>query len=59
MLHWCQRLVDSKGKFLALKGQYPADEIAAIPETFTLESSVELYVPGLQGERHLLTVQKS
>ncbi|MDC8829170.1 16S rRNA (guanine(527)-N(7))-methyltransferase RsmG [Alteromonas gilva] len=59
MLHWCQHLVDSKGKFLALKGQYPADEIAAIPDAFTLESSVELYVPGLQGERHLLTVQKS
>lgn len=59
MLHWCEHLVDSQGKFLALKGQYPADEIAAMPDTFTLESSVELYVPGLEGERHLLTVQKS
>ena len=59
MLHWCEHLVDTQGKFLALKGQYPTDEIAAIPATCTLESSVELFVPGLEGERHLLTVQKS
>ena len=59
MLHWCEHLVDTQGKFLALKGQYPTDEIAAIPDTCTLESSVELFVPGLEGERHLLTVQKS
>lgn len=59
MLHWCQHLVDSEGKFLALKGQYPADEIAELGENFAVTRSVKLTVPGLEGERHLLTVQKS
>lgn len=59
MLHWCQHLVDSEGKFLALKGQYPAEEIAELGDNFAVTHSVKLTVPGLEGERHLLTVQKS
>lgn len=59
MLHWCQHLVDSEGMFLALKGQYPAEEIAELGDNFAVTHSVKLTVPGLEGERHLLTVQKS
>ena len=59
MLHWCQHLVDSEGKFLALKGQYPAEEIAELGDNFAVTHSVKLTIPGLEGERHLLTVQKS
>ena len=58
MLHWCQHLVDSEGAFLALKGQYPEQEIAQMPAGFTLESSIELNVPELEGERHLLVIRK-
>ena len=58
MLHWCQHLVDSDGVFLALKGQYPAEELAQLPENFHLQESIELKVPGLEGERHLIKIKK-
>jgi 16S rRNA (guanine527-N7)-methyltransferase len=44
---------------LAMKGVYPADEIARIPAGFQLEHSVPLAVPGLDAERHLLTVKRT
>lgn len=56
MLHWCQHLVDSRGVFLALKGQYPTEELEQLPTGFVLRNSVELVVPGLEGERHLLEI---
>jgi 16S rRNA (guanine527-N7)-methyltransferase len=58
MLHWCQHLVDSDGVFLALKGQYPTEELAQLPENFQLQESIELKVPGLEGERHLIKIKK-
>lgn len=57
MLHWCAHLVDSKGQFLALKGQYPNDEIAEVEQEFSVVSVNPLAVPGLVGERHLVTLQ--
>ncbi|WP_205622172.1 16S rRNA (guanine(527)-N(7))-methyltransferase RsmG [Aestuariibacter salexigens] len=58
MLHWCQHLVDSEGRFLALKGQFPDAEIAEIPPGFHVEKSHELTVPGQEGERHLIVITK-
>ena len=58
MLHWCQHLVDSEGVFLALKGQFPEQELADLPEGFVLVDSAPLLVPGLDGERHLLKLKK-
>lgn len=58
MLHWCQHLVDSEGAFLALKGQYPEQELEQMPAGFMLESSIRLDVPELDGERHLLVIRK-
>lgn len=58
MLHWCQHLVDSQGEFLALKGQYPQQEIEQLPQGFVLKESISLDVPGLEGERHLLKISK-
>jgi 16S rRNA (guanine527-N7)-methyltransferase len=59
MLHWCQHLVDSDGVFLALKGQFPAEELTQLPENFQLQESIELKVPGLEGERHLIKIKKT
>lgn len=42
------------GRFLAMKGVYPEDEIARLPETVRLRESLTLDVPGLGAERHLL-----
>lgn len=58
MLHWCQHLVDSKGVFLALKGQFPDQELDQLPAGFTVQDSLKLEVPGLEGERHLIVINK-
>lgn len=58
MLHWCQHLVDSHGVFLALKGQLPSEELKALPVEFTVQETIELDVPGLEGERHIVKIKK-
>lgn len=58
MLHWCQHLVDTQGEFLALKGLFPADELAQLPQEYQLKHSIELTIPGLEGSRHLLIINK-
>jgi 16S rRNA (guanine527-N7)-methyltransferase len=59
MLHWCQHLVDSKGKFLALKGVAPEDELADLSNDFKHIKTDRLVVPALDGERHLVTLIKT
>ncbi|XOV80034.1 MAG: 16S rRNA (guanine(527)-N(7))-methyltransferase RsmG [Aestuariibacter sp.] len=58
MLHWCSHLVDSDGKFLALKGQYPHEEIAQLSTDYTIETELRVQVPGLDAERHLITLKR-
>lgn len=43
---------------LAMKGTYPADEIALLPPNWRLAASHELRVPGLAAQRHLLQLEK-
>lgn len=50
-------LVDG-GKWLAMKGVYPADEIAALPHTCRLVAGISLEVPGLKAERNLFVLEK-
>lgn len=59
MLTWTAPLCDQNGYYLAMKGLYPEQELAQMPEGFTLRDSKPLQVPGTDGERHLLTVQKT
>lgn len=58
MLTWCGHLPAAEGHFLALKGLYPADELAQLPEGFSLVSAHSLAVPELDGERHLIILKK-
>ncbi|MFY8274599.1 16S rRNA (guanine(527)-N(7))-methyltransferase RsmG [Pseudoalteromonas sp. SSDWG2] len=58
MLHWCAHLIDQDGRFVALKGQYPEQELANLPDGFSFEQNVELSVPELEGERHLIILKK-
>ncbi|HAE9264456.1 TPA_asm: 16S rRNA (guanine(527)-N(7))-methyltransferase RsmG, partial [Salmonella enterica subsp. arizonae serovar 48:z4,z24:-] len=53
MVSWCRHLPGDKGRFYALKGQLPEDEIASLPNNFSVESVEKLRVPQLEGERHL------
>jgi 16S rRNA (guanine527-N7)-methyltransferase len=53
------RLLKPEGILLAMKGVYPADEIAALPAGWGLAASHPLRVPGVDAERHLIVVQRS
>lgn len=59
MLTWCGHLVSPRGRFYALKGIRPDDELQTIVEPFRLESVVRLEVPELIGERHLVILSTS
>ncbi|WP_079434802.1 16S rRNA (guanine(527)-N(7))-methyltransferase RsmG [Zoogloea sp. LCSB751] len=52
-------LAGPQTRILAMKGVYPEDEIARIPSGFAMERSVELQVPGLDAERHLIIVKRT
>lgn len=43
------------GKFLAMKGLLPYEELNQLPADITLSDSRPLLVPGVEGQRHLLT----
>lgn len=54
-----QHLLRPGGRFLAMKGVYPDDEIARLPVGFRVVAALPLSVPGLDAERHLIIVEKS
>lgn len=58
MLHWCHHLPNPTGCYYALKGQLADDEMANIPAGFTVTDIIELKVPHLDEQRHLLKVIK-
>lgn len=57
--HWTRHLGDADTRWLAMKGQYPHDELAALPADFRVEAEHVLQVPGCQGQRHLLILRRS
>ena len=57
MVTWCHHLPGDAGRFYALKGQLPEEEIAQLPAPFSVESVVPLNVPQLEGERHLVIIE--
>lgn len=50
-------LLATDGCYGALKGVYPQDEVAQIPAGFVVTEVVPLQVPGLDAERHLVTIR--
>ncbi len=59
MVSWCHHLPGEKGRFYALKGQLPGDEIASLPDNFSVESVEKLRVPQLEGGRHLVIIKSN
>jgi 16S rRNA (guanine527-N7)-methyltransferase len=53
-----QHLLEKEGKFLAMKGRYPEEEIAALPNCFEISKTTKLQIPGNDSERHLIEVVK-
>ena len=49
-------LLRPQGQLLAMKGQFPSDEIAALPAGFRVTKTEKLAVPGMDAERHLIWI---
>ncbi|PID43752.1 MAG: 16S rRNA (guanine(527)-N(7))-methyltransferase RsmG [Gammaproteobacteria bacterium] len=58
MVRWCDHLLDKKGVFFAMKGQYPEQEIKQIANRYQIDSSLEVFVPECDGKRHLLILSR-
>ena len=56
MVNGCAHLLANSGAFWPMKGQYPEQELADLPQGYKLESAWPLTVPDEQGERHLLKI---
>lgn len=57
MVSWCHHLPGTQGRFYALKGVLPQDEIAELPQGYNVEQVTPLVVPQLEGERHLVVIK--
>lgn len=57
MVKWCHHLPARDGRFYALKGQRPEEEIIMLPDAYSVEEIVRLQVPELEGERHLVVIK--
>lgn len=51
-------LLAPDGRLLAMKGQAPDAEIAALPPGWRVETVQRLQVPGVEGDRHLVVVTR-
>ena len=51
-----QPIFSDECKLLAMKGHYPEDEIARLPDGFELSKIIKLDVPGSESQRHLIEV---
>ncbi|NRA62376.1 MAG: 16S rRNA (guanine(527)-N(7))-methyltransferase RsmG, partial [Psychrobium sp.] len=58
MLDWCHHLPNENGKFYALKGVVPQDEIDNLRVGLILDRVQLLHVPELDGERHLVLIKQ-
>lgn len=59
MVNGSRQLLAENGEFLAMKGVYPTEEIAALPEGFSVRDVVPLTVPFLDEERHLVRIVRN
>ncbi|QYJ71471.1 16S rRNA (guanine(527)-N(7))-methyltransferase RsmG [Shewanella sp. FJAT-51649] len=58
MLTWCHHLPAVHGQFYALKGLLSDEEMQQIPAGFVVTETIELQVPRLDEQRHLLKIIK-
>ncbi|HEY4316411.1 MAG TPA: 16S rRNA (guanine(527)-N(7))-methyltransferase RsmG [Herbaspirillum sp.] len=58
-INWSQHLLAPGGRFIALKGLLPDEEIKRLPEGWRVTESRPLAVPQLQAERHLIFIERT
>lgn len=57
MVSWCHHLPAANGHFYALKGLAQKEEMESLPERYDIVEVIELHVPRLEGERHLVVIK--
>lgn len=57
-VNWSSHLLADKGRFVAMKGVFPENEIAALPSEWRVVQTLPLGVPGLQAQRHLIVIER-
>ncbi|HBY4455812.1 TPA: 16S rRNA (guanine(527)-N(7))-methyltransferase RsmG [Klebsiella pneumoniae] len=57
MVNWCHHLPAANGHFYALKGLAQKEEMESLPEGYDIVEVIELHVPRLEGERHLVVIK--
>jgi 16S rRNA (guanine527-N7)-methyltransferase len=58
-VHLVGHLTAPEGHLYAMKGVYPREEIAALPAGWAMDKSIELQVPNLDAERHLIILKRN
>ncbi len=58
MVTWCHHLPAPNGVFFALKGQLDENEMADLPKNCSVIGIKPLIVPRLEGQRHLVILQR-
>ncbi|EPA4252912.1 16S rRNA (guanine(527)-N(7))-methyltransferase RsmG [Klebsiella pneumoniae] len=57
MVSWCHHLPAANGHFYVLKGLAQKEEMESLPEGYDIVEVIELHVPRLEGERHLVVIK--
>jgi len=57
-IDWSAHLLEKGGRFIAMKGVFPAEEIAGLPPGWRVANVQSLQVPGLDAERHLVLIEE-
>lgn len=58
MVEATHHLLNSEGRFMAMKGVFPTDELSVLAKHYIVETCHSLDVPGLEGERHMVLIRQ-
>ncbi|MFI2811099.1 MULTISPECIES: 16S rRNA (guanine(527)-N(7))-methyltransferase RsmG [Microbulbifer] len=59
MAAWCEHLLTDDGRFYAMKGKWPEDELSTLAKGIKVEQVHPLSVPGCDADRHLIVLRRA
>lgn len=57
-VNWSNHLLEEGGRYIAMKGIMPGEEIARLPAGWRVAETRPLDVPGMDAERHLIFIER-
>jgi len=57
-VQWSSHLLAPGGRYIAMKGVAPDDEVARLPAGWQVTATQPLQVPGLEAQRHLVFIER-